>query len=229
VAYTYSIPIKSSIDQKVTTIQTTGLHRFYLEDKHQIIAYNLVKNDQLLSFDPMFAGSYIYNYKYGTSFLASDYFVFGINKDLRPCKINSRSLRQRRYAHGGSSVKYSVTGFACLTCSDTWVNVYNMTIMKYHNFFISPGILVSNCTGHADWPPRGNVQGSPNVFVNSKPWHRKTDAWAVHCNPLPECHDSVLAGGSSTVSINNLAAGRIGDSVACGGTVAQGSPTVICG
>ncbi|NCC97882.1 MAG: hypothetical protein EOM02_13720 [Synergistales bacterium] len=62
------------------------------------------------------------------------------------------------------------------------------------------------------------------------PWHRQGDGWAEHCCPeIPECHGSVLSGGSSTVFVNGKPAGRIGDSVACGSTVATGSPDVFCG
>ncbi|GHV35150.1 hypothetical protein FACS1894187_07250 [Synergistales bacterium] len=85
-------------------------------------------------------------------------------------------------------------------------------------------------TGHGCWPPRPNVQGSPNVTVNSLSWHRQTDAWAPHtCPPIPETHASVLAFGSPTVTVNGLQAGRIGDPVACGSVAATGSPNVTCG
>ena len=93
--------------------------------------------------------------------------------------------------------------------------------------------LADICTGHACWPPRANIEGSPNVFVNSRNWHRQGDGWAVHCCTHPDCphgcHGSVLASGSSTVFVNGKEAGRIGDSVACGGTVATGSENVFAG
>ena len=74
------------------------------------------------------------------------------------------------------------------------------------------------------------MEGSPNVFVNGLPWHREGDGWDEHCCPaIPECHSSVLGGGSATVFVNGKAAGRIGDPVACGGSVASGSPNVFCG
>lgn len=72
------------------------------------------------------------------------------------------------------------------------------------------------------------MQGSPNVFVNNLPWHRQTDAWAVHCC-LIICHASVLAKGSPTVFVNNLEAGRVGDPVKCGSFVMTGSPNSYCG
>ena len=76
------------------------------------------------------------------------------------------------------------------------------------------------CSGHGCYPPRPNVQGSPNVFVHGIPWHRRSDAWGVHCCP-PPCHASVLAGGSSTVFANGLGVARIGDAVACGSVAIQ--------
>lgn len=82
------------------------------------------------------------------------------------------------------------------------------------------------CTGHADWPSRPNDQGSPNVFVNGIPAHRKTDHWITHCNSVPACHDSTASKGSSNVFVNGLDIMRIGDPVACGSSVATGSPNV---
>ena len=43
------------------------------------------------------------------------------------------------------------------------------------------------------------------------------------------CPATALQEGSPTVFINGLAAGRIGDSVSCGGTVAEGSSDVWIG
>jgi uncharacterized Zn-binding protein involved in type VI secretion len=84
------------------------------------------------------------------------------------------------------------------------------------------------CTGHACFPPRGNSQASPNVFTNNKKTHRRTDAWPAHfC--VGSVHASVLARGSSTVFANYLDVCRIGDPVACGSAVAQGSPNVFAG
>ncbi len=89
--------------------------------------------------------------------------------------------------------------------------------------------LGDSCTGHADFPPRGNAAGSPDVFINNKAAHRQGDAWPIHCNPIPLCHGSSLAGGSSTVFVNGNPLGRIGDGVACGGSVASGSQNVFAG
>lgn len=85
------------------------------------------------------------------------------------------------------------------------------------------------CTGHGSFPPRNSIQGSDNVFVNGIAAHREGDGWATHCNPTPICHASVLASGSSTVFVNGKQIGRVGDPVACGSTVASGSPNVFAG
>ena len=89
------------------------------------------------------------------------------------------------------------------------------------------------CTGHACFPPRSNSSASENVFVNNRGWHRLGDGWDVHTCTHPSIphgsHDSVLASGSSSVYVNGQSAGRIGDNVACGSSVATGSPNVFAG
>ena len=89
--------------------------------------------------------------------------------------------------------------------------------------------LGDQCTGHGCYPPRPNIQASPNVFCNGIAVHRETDGWAVHCCPPPVCHAGNLASGSSTVFVNGLECGRIGDPVDCGSVVAEGSDNVFCG
>ena len=89
--------------------------------------------------------------------------------------------------------------------------------------------LGDSCTGHGLWPPRASVGGSPDVNINDRSAHRQGDPWASHCNPVPICHGSALAGGSSSVYINGKPAGRIGDGVACGSAVASGSGNVFIG
>jgi len=89
--------------------------------------------------------------------------------------------------------------------------------------------LGDTCTGHGAYPPRNNTGASGNIFVNGIGVHRKGDGWAVHCNPRPSCHGSVLGGGSSTVYANGKPIGRIGDPVACGSAVASGSGNVFAG
>lgn len=90
--------------------------------------------------------------------------------------------------------------------------------------------LGDNCTGHGCWPPRPSTGASPNVRVNGIAAHRQGDAWAPHtCPTIPETHASVLAAGSATVRVNGKQLARIGDPVACGSTVAQGSANVFAG
>jgi uncharacterized Zn-binding protein involved in type VI secretion len=84
------------------------------------------------------------------------------------------------------------------------------------------------CTGHDCHPSRPNVQGSGNVFVNGLATHRTGDKWDVHCCG-PSCHDSVTANGSGTVYVNGKQIARIGDPVACGSVIAQGSGNVFAG
>lgn len=84
------------------------------------------------------------------------------------------------------------------------------------------------CSGHGGFPPRPCTEGSPDVFINGRPAHRKGDAWAGHYDG-DSAHDSVLAGGSATVFVNGRPLGRIGDPVACGSTVAEGSMDVFAG
>ncbi|MHC3749329.1 PAAR domain-containing protein [Stutzerimonas stutzeri] len=87
-----------------------------------------------------------------------------------------------------------------------------------------------NCTGHGCWPARPSTEGSPNVFINGIAAHRQGDAWAAHtCPTIPETHASALAAGSATVFANGKQLARIGDPVACGSSVAQGSPNVFAG
>lgn len=90
--------------------------------------------------------------------------------------------------------------------------------------------LGDNCTGHGCWPPRPSTGASSTVFVNGVAVHRQGDAWAAHtCPSIPETHASTLAAGSATVFADGLQLGRIGDPVACGSTVAQGSADVFAG
>lgn len=83
-------------------------------------------------------------------------------------------------------------------------------------------LLGHKCTGHADWPPRPNVEGDGYLVVNGKPVHCVGHKWATHCNSIPSCHDSILAEGSALMTVNGRAVGRVGDPIACGSTVAEG-------
>ena len=81
------------------------------------------------------------------------------------------------------------------------------------------------CTGHPPFPPRPSTSASPNVHANAIPVHRVGDSWDKHCAGK-SCHPSVAASGSPNVHANGIPKGRIGDSVACGSSMASGSPNV---
>jgi uncharacterized Zn-binding protein involved in type VI secretion len=85
------------------------------------------------------------------------------------------------------------------------------------------------CTGHECFPPRPNNAGSPNVFVNGIPVHRKSDTWSFHCcarNCFESGHTSTTVSGSPTVFANGIPVARKGDPVACGSRCNTHSPNV---
>jgi uncharacterized Zn-binding protein involved in type VI secretion len=84
------------------------------------------------------------------------------------------------------------------------------------------------CSGHGCFPPRAGSGGS-SVLVNGIPAHKEGDPWLPHCCPKQGCHPSNISSGSGSVNINGSAAARIGDSIACGSTIAQGSSNVFIG
>lgn len=84
-------------------------------------------------------------------------------------------------------------------------------------------------TGHGCFPPRPNNSASGNVFTNGIATHRQDDGWHPHCCPNNGCHGSVTSSGSSSVFVNGRPIARIGDPVACGSTIAQGSGNVFAG
>lgn len=93
-----------------------------------------------------------------------------------------------------------------------------------------PGVtLLSDlCSGHDCFSPRVSDTASSDVFVEGRGIHRQGDHWIVHiCKK--NTHDSVLAVGSSSVFVNGLGCGRIGDAIECGSIVATGSSTVFAG
>ncbi len=79
--------------------------------------------------------------------------------------------------------------------------------------------------GHTCWPPRPNIQASPNVFANNIKVHRQSDGWAVHCCG-PSCHDGNLVSGSRNVFVNSKQIARRGDPVSCGDFANVSSPNV---
>lgn len=93
-----------------------------------------------------------------------------------------------------------------------------------------PGIARNTdiCTGHGCYPPRANLGGSSNVFINGLGAHRKGDKWATHCCG-DSCHQSTTAEGSSGVFVNGLPVARVGDPIHCGSAVGRGSTNVFSG
>ena len=84
--------------------------------------------------------------------------------------------------------------------------------------------LTDNCTGHGPCPPRPSCSGSPDVFTNNLAQMRVSDCYVTHCT-----HGGILVGGSSTVFVNSLPAGRQGDPVNCGSLANVHSPDVDIG
>ena len=84
---------------------------------------------------------------------------------------------------------------------------------------------VTHCSGMK------RKEGSPNVLVNKIPVSRQSDVNTGHKKPAPVCpsHSQPIAAGSSTVKINNLGCGRIGDAISGCTSVAAGSPNVFAG
>ena len=88
--------------------------------------------------------------------------------------------------------------------------------------------------GDADVPHCSGMTravGSPNVFVNSIAWSRQSDVNTPHLLPPPPCptHTAPIATGSTTVFVNSLGGGRIGDAISSCTSVAAGSPNVFAG
>jgi uncharacterized Zn-binding protein involved in type VI secretion len=73
--------------------------------------------------------------------------------------------------------------------------------------------------------------GSGDVFVNNIAVSRQSDINTSHLLPGSPCpsHTAPIASGSSTVFVNNLGCGRIGDALSGCTSVAAGSPNVFAG
>jgi uncharacterized Zn-binding protein involved in type VI secretion len=84
---------------------------------------------------------------------------------------------------------------------------------------------VSHCSGMT------RAEGSPNVFVNGKAWSRQGDNNTSHKFPPEPCenHTAAITTGSTTVFVNGMGAGRIGDAITGCTSVAAGSPNVYAG
>jgi uncharacterized Zn-binding protein involved in type VI secretion len=75
------------------------------------------------------------------------------------------------------------------------------------------------------------AEGSPDVYVNSIRWSRQGDVNTPHLLPPPPCptHTAPITIGSTTVFVNNMGAGRIGDAITGCTFVAEGSDNVFAG
>ena len=88
--------------------------------------------------------------------------------------------------------------------------------------------------GDADVPhcsPMVRAEGSPNVFVNDIAWSCQGDVNTVHLLPGAPCpsHQRPIAIGSTTVFVNDVGAGRLGDAISDCSSVAAGSPNTFAG
>tara|TARA_E500000318_G_scaffold77968_3_gene72840 strand:+ start:252 stop:542 length:291 start_codon:yes stop_codon:yes gene_type:complete len=83
----------------------------------------------------------------------------------------------------------------------------------------------SHCSGMS------RAAGSPNVFANNIPISRRGDNNTGHKKPGAPCpgHSAPITSGSSTVKINGLGCGRVGDGISGCTSVAAGSPNVFAG
>ena len=83
--------------------------------------------------------------------------------------------------------------------------------------------------------PPSRMTGSPNVFVNSRPWSCQGDINTVHLKPIDDCppccipHVAPITSGSMTVRVNGRGAGRIGDGIMLCTMVLGGSHNVWAG
>jgi uncharacterized Zn-binding protein involved in type VI secretion len=84
---------------------------------------------------------------------------------------------------------------------------------------------VAHCSGMV------RAAGSGNVFANNRPISRQSDVNTVHLLPGSPCpaHSAPIASGSSSVFVNNLGCGRIGDALSGCTSVAAGSSNVFAG
>ena len=82
---------------------------------------------------------------------------------------------------------------------------------------------VAHCSGMT------RAEGSPNVFVNAIAWSRQGDNNTGHLLPGTPCppHAAPISSGSSTVYVNGVQAGIIGDPTCT--SVAAGSSNVFAG
>lgn len=91
------------------------------------------------------------------------------------------------------------------------------------------GRLADIGSGHGCFAPSPVIEGSEDVFTNSRPALRKGDAVLPHSCGRSPGHKREVSAGSASVNINNRPAARIGDAISCGGSVATGSSDVFIG
>lgn len=79
--------------------------------------------------------------------------------------------------------------------------------------------------------PQQGQRVLPDVFVNNIPISRQGDNNTPHLLPGLPCpsHAAPITTGSTTVFINNVGCGRIGDGVTACTSVAEGSPNTFAG
>lgn len=88
--------------------------------------------------------------------------------------------------------------------------------------------LTDKTIGHSCFPPQVTIQGSPNVFIESKPAFRVGDAIQPHCCGN-SCHPSSGGKGSMTVFVNGKPLMRVRDPATCKSIMATGARTVKAG
>jgi len=87
---------------------------------------------------------------------------------------------------------------------------------------------VAHCSGMV------RDEHSPNVNVNGIPVSRQGDNNTPHLRPIPgdpPCitHTAPITIGSTTVFVNGVGIGRVGDAITSCTSVAEGSPNVFAG
>jgi uncharacterized Zn-binding protein involved in type VI secretion len=73
------------------------------------------------------------------------------------------------------------------------------------------------------------MRGSPDVLVDDRAAVRQDDPLNSHGCAAHGSHKGKVKGGSSTVTLNDKPAARVGDEVDCGGALDTGSEHVLIG
>lgn len=84
-----------------------------------------------------------------------------------------------------------------------------------------------NSSGACGHPPSPPAEWSPNVFANGLHVVRLGDVYSTHPDGFHP--GRTVSGASSTVFANGRPLARLNDSISCGDTIGQGSPTVSAG